>query len=197
MQVKKSQEVEIRALLDQTQKRSLIQRLESKGAISDGTEHLFDVYFCPIGITTFKELEMNELGSFSLRLRRKIIGEQKVIELNTKMITNYGDHNAWEEHETKVDSFEETELILKTIGFKSYFTVTKQRSIYQLDDMTVNLEDIDDFGLVVEVEIMTSVEKAESAKEVIRKFLAGIGIHDRQIVLKSVTNILMKERSHF
>ncbi|MBM3208701.1 CYTH domain-containing protein [Candidatus Shapirobacteria bacterium] len=190
-------EVEIRALLKARQKRELTHLLEARGATLEKTEHLKDAYFCPINIKSFPEIEMNTVGSFSLRLRQKVENGKTRIEINTKMITQYGDHNAWEEHEIAVDSFDEAKAILQTMSFKPYFTLEKDRSTYSVEGMALVFEDIVDFGPILEAEIITPKDKIEEAKTRIKDFLRELGISSQQIVPKSVTNMLMREEAQF
>ena len=139
---------------------------------------------------------MDEVGSYSLRLRRAKKGNEKEhVTLNTKVITNYGDHNAWEEHEVEISDFVEAAKILNTTEFKPFFKLEKTRYIYQLNDMEVCVEDITDFGGAVEVEIMCISGDETSAKGKIRDFLRQCGVSEDKIVPKSITNIIMKERA--
>jgi adenylate cyclase class IV len=61
--------------------------------------------------------------------------------------------------------------------------------------MEICLEDIVDFGLGIEVEIMTTKEGSESSIQKIKKLLASLGISDEDIVPKSITNMIMHERA--
>jgi len=193
----KNQEIEIRALLNPKQRSAMEASLTNKGANYLGSKHIIDMYLCPVGVKSFQEIEMHEVGSFSLRIREQSSEGKTKVEVNTKMITNEGDHNAWEEHEVSVSSFAEVVAIFHTIGFKSYFTLEKERNMYQLDNMTVCLEDIVDFGPVVEVEVIASQSESQQAKQQISQFLTSIGVTQDQFVAKSVTNMLMQEKTKF
>ena len=59
--------------------------------------------------------------AYVLRVARK--NDVETITLNTKTITNTGDHNAWEEHEIIVDNFKEAALILSMIEFKPFLNL--------------------------------------------------------------------------
>lgn len=191
---KNTQEVEIRALLDAAQKSKLEHLLSERDAQIGEKMHIIDKYLCQNSVDSFEKIEMNQVGSFSLRIRKQTIGSQTSMEVNTKTITSEDDHNAWEEHEVSVSSFEETVAIFQTIGFKPFFTLEKERATYHLADMTVCLEDIVDFGPVIEVEIMAQKSQSDQTKQQIKNFLAGIGVSEEKIVAKSVTNMLMRER---
>jgi len=187
-------EVEKRARLDDVS--AFKKTVVALGAVFAGEIYIKDIYFCGRAATTFEEVEMNIVGSYSLRLRKeKQPNTPERITLNTKTITNHGDHSAWEEHEVEVGDFSETADILKATEFKPYFELEKTRYVYRLNDMEVCIEDIKDFGGAVEIEIMCATGKEEESKEKIKKFLRECGIDDDHLVPKSITNIIMKERA--
>ncbi|ASI13620.1 CYTH-like superfamily phosphatase [Candidatus Mancarchaeum acidiphilum] len=194
-----TQEVEKRALLDRSEYNKVKGKLEELGASYNGIAHVKDVYFCKKDAKSFSEVEMNDIGSFSLRLRGQRNGNMGPAEatMNVKIITKEGDHNSWEEHETGIESIDEASAIFKAIGFKPFCTIEKDRSKYVLDGTNILLEDIEDFGLGVEAEIITNKEDSDAAKEKIDKVLAKIGISKSDIVEKSITNRIMKEKSYF
>lgn len=194
--MKNNQEVEVRALLTPSQRSHLMRRLRKEARFTS-REILIDTYLCPISVKSFKEIEMDKVGSYSLRLRKSTLGKKNLVELNTKTITRHGDHNAWEEHEVTLDSFEEALRILHTLGFKSYFTLQKTRYTFHAKPFTILIEDVKDFDSLIEVEIMTSSHGVDSAKEKIYTFLEDFGIKKEQTVRKSVTNLLMRARASF
>lgn len=189
----KTQEVELRVLLDENQHQDIISKLQESGAVLGDAENVIDEYFCDKYAKSFQDVEMNEVGSYSLRLRQK----NDDVELNMKIITSLGDHHAWEEHELKIDSMEEAHKILEHLGQKSYIRIEKTRQNYVLGEMLIILEDIKDFGLGLEIEIMTEREKTGEAKEKIKTFLNKIGVGEDKIVPKSITNIIMHQKARF
>ena len=196
MQQEKSKniEVEIRAHLDNIAEFKEI--LDRMGAQQASSLYICDVYFCVETATRVEDVEMDEVGSYSIRLRKsKKDGENEHITINTKTIINHGDHNAWEEHEIKVNDFSEAAKILNTTEFKPFFMLEKTRFTYRLDDMEICVEDITDFGGAVEIEIMISRGQEDNAKRKIRAFLMRCGVSEKKIVPKSITNIIMKERA--
>ncbi len=193
MKQKRTQEIELRALLDRDEFDSIMERLARFGAEVCEDERVVDTYFCPKDVMSFDALEMNNLGSYSLRLRQS----GNSVDLNTKVITRQGDHNSWEEHEVVVDSYEETKKILESIGFKSFITIAKNRHKYKLDNMGIFLEDIDDFGLAIEVEIMATEDEDDEAKRKIGGLFDRLNISSDKIVPKSITNIIMREKAEF
>jgi len=63
--------------------------------------------------------------------------------------------------------------------------------------MTICLEDIVGFDSIIEVEVITDKLGSQRAKEKIRAFLNEIGIDNNQLVPKSITNLLMRQRAKF
>ncbi len=192
-----NQEIEKRALLNTEQQAQFRQKLENMGAKQIAESKIHDVYFCPKAVKSFSELEMNEVGSYSLRLREEEEGKLSEKTMNTKVITSKGDHNSWAEHEIKVDSIETAGKILETIGFKPFCDIHKNRKTFKVGRMSVLLEDIRNFGFGVEVEILSSKEDSDRAKKEIDDFLRSAGISEDQVVSKSITNIIMKKKSNF
>ncbi|MDO8515132.1 MAG: CYTH domain-containing protein [bacterium] len=85
--------------------------------------------------------------------------------------------------------------ILLTTEFKPFFELQKTRYEYKLKELNVFIDDIKDFGSCIEVEILTDPGDETNAKEKIMEFLAGLEITQKDVVPKSVTNIVMKERA--
>ena len=144
------------------------------------------------------EVEMNDIGSYSLRLRKKT--KDGIIEssINTKIILSKGDHFGWEEHETEIQDFDEMRSILTAIGFKVFFELEKDRTVFEYhENIEINLENIANFGTGIEIEIMCSKDEIQESKEKILKLLEKIGVKKEMLVEKSITNIIMKERAKF
>jgi len=192
-----NQEVEKRALLERSDYESILGRLTELGAERVKKLGVNDVYFCPNATKSFDELEMNDVGSYSLRIRKQTEEEVTKTTINVKIITQKGDHNSWEEHETGVGSAEEVADIFKAMGFKPFCTINKTRDVYRLEDAKLFLEDIEGFGLGIEAEIMTTKEKGETAKAEIDRIFGSLGIPEDKVVKKSITNLIMRLHSKF
>lgn len=195
-------ETEMRAVLTNEQRTQLTERLINLGAQEKGYQTIRDVYYCPKDVTFFDQIEMDAVGSYSLRLRKvKDQNGSTKVEWNIKQLTRQGDHTAWAEHEVEVPSFDTVDHMIKIMGFKPYVTIEKTRHIYSIakNNQTYNLliEDIKDFGPVLEVEAFSTRENVEASKGFILNLMSSIGITEEQIAPKSVTNMIMKQRSKF
>lgn len=193
MSEENTQEVELRALISREEFDAIGRKLIELGAKTDVTEKVEDTYFCSKEISSFDALEMDDVGSYSLRLRK----DSKGSNLNIKVITQSGDHNSWEEHEIAVDSYEQANTILELIGFKSFITIIKARQVYTLNGIRVFLEDIEDFGTALEAEIVTTKDEGEYAKKRIKDLLGQLDISSDRIVPKSISNIIMRQKARF
>jgi predicted adenylyl cyclase CyaB len=187
------QEIEIRAKLSPAAGTKLIKQLTEMGAKYSGTVQIEDLYFCPVKVKDFSKVEMDEVGSYSLRLRSlSKDGAAAVFSINTKVITSYGDHNAWDEFESGVASLEQMAQILHTLGFKKFFGISKQRASYSYRDISVEVEEIKDFGYVVEAEIFAEKNESAAAKQKILDLFKELNISQADIFPKSATNYLMR-----
>jgi len=194
----KDHEVEFRALVD----RSMFERLLAYGRsdcakMFKGPLTLVDTYFCAKEIASFKEIEMDKVGSYSLRLRVESSNGTASASLNTKIIRSEGDHNAWLEHEVDISSSQGGEKILETIGFKKFFELRKERYSFMDGDVHVCLEDIADFQPAIEVEIMVEHGEIDAVKAQLLAYLDRHGISKDALIEKSITNMLMRRHAKF
>lgn len=194
--MKENHEVEYRALINS----EIFSALLNKGKQSkyfQGPLIIRDDYFCPRSVKNFKEIEMDKVGSYSLRLREETRCDNAVSTMNVKIIRKNGDHNAWLEHEVIVSSRDECEKILESIGFKKFFKLVKKRYFFSDKGINIFLEDIEEFQPAIEVEIITSEDKIDKAKDKLLKYFDQNNIQRDAIVKKSITNMLMRQRSVF
>ncbi len=195
----KNTEVEIRALINDASANKIIeQNIISLGAKPLGVSSIHDIYFCEKNVKSLDEVEMHEIGSYSLRLRKKTKNGVVESTVNTKSILSEGDHFGWEEHETDIEDFDEMRSILTAIGFKVFFELEKDRTVFEYhENIEINLENITNFGTGIEIEIMCSKDEIQQSKEKILELLEKIGVKKEMLVEKSITNIIMKERAKF
>ena len=192
-----NQEIEVRAILTAAQRRTLPKKLRAGSKGGNRETRLSDIYYCPKKTGSFRQIEMQKPGSYSLRLRESREGNKSRTSLNVKIITSRGDHNSWRELEIAVSSLAESEKILAALGFKPFFRLEKTRRTFHMRGVTVAVEDIKNFGPVIEAEIITSRKRETAAKQKILNLSTDLEIKKEQIVKKSVTNLLMRKMSRF
>lgn len=189
--MQKTQEVEIRVLIPEQGLPPLLSRLDELGAQKGQTKKIRDAYFCRKAFKSFDETEMNEVGSYSLRLRQEICMNQSRILLNSKTINNHGDHGSWEEHEVEVADFASAWHVLTRTEFQCFFELQKKRTLYTLGDVTINVEDIRGHGCCVELEILSTHDAQDEARTKLMETLDTLTVDKNNVVEKSVTNALM------
>ncbi len=192
-----NQEVEVRALLTPRLRSHVVQLINNSGGQCQGLMEIKDTYWCLQSVSSFEEIEMNKVGSYSLRTRYSNKGGTETKSINVKVITKQSDHRSWQEFEITVNSSESAEAILQVLGFKKFFTLVKRRKIFKLNSFTINLEDIRGFGPVIEVEVMTTRNKSSRAKSEIITLLEKLSVPKKKIVSKSITNLLMHQKAKF
>lgn len=191
----KDQEIEVRALVKSDDINSTRKKILETGAVSKGIRSIHDVYYCDKSCQKAEDAEMNEVGSYSVRIRREEKEGEVSISYNKKIITSKGDHNSWKEEEEPRTNFEEANQEMIDNGYKFFFDLDKNREKFNLDNMEICLEDIKNFGLGIEVEVIAAKEESEEVKRKIKDFLKSIGVQEEAIVPKSITNIIMHERA--
>lgn len=191
------QEVEKRIILSPEQRDRVVEELKNMGAEFIKDQIIEDDYFCNKNCRSFAETAMKDVGSYGLRIRKKQEGDQTEYELNIKVITQEDNHHSWEEHEVSVDSRDEAANILDALNQKTFFRFKKERHIYKLDDLEILIEDIKDFGPIIEIEAKTTLENSEKMQSKIVDLLQKLKLNPDDIVPKSVTYILMEKGSKF
>jgi predicted adenylyl cyclase CyaB len=192
------QETEKRAVLSRSQYNAILKRL-SLEATYEGKKRITDsYYYYKNGRSTksiLNDIRMDEVGDYSLRLREEATGNKVERTLNLKVITAYGDHSSWQEREVPIRSLGEMDYILKAIGFCIFLSVKKTRQAFRFKGASVLLEDIKGFGPAIEAEIITTKKGAEAAKLELKALFMELGIPEKQIVPKSITNILVQREA--
>jgi predicted adenylyl cyclase CyaB len=187
-------EVEIRAILPEDS--DLLSRLDQAGFATLGVSVYRDEYYCPRTATSLDDVAMDAVGSFSLRLRSSP-DTPTIGTLNTKVIVNEGDHSGWLEYETQVVNLAATRNILEAIGFKVFFQLAKTRTSFTRDDVSLHFEEIEAFGIGVELETFSSIGEQQQAKANLVRVLKELGIPEEAVVNKSLTFLVMQARAHF
>jgi predicted adenylyl cyclase CyaB len=191
----KNQEVELRVIVSGIGKEDIKQRILALGGISQGIRTIHDIYYCDNKCQTVEDAEMNKVGSFSVRIRKETKNDATTITYNRKIITCEGDHNSWIQKEEERGDFESAMGEMLEKGYKFFFSLDKEREVFCYEDMKICLEDIVDFGLGIEIEIMSTKKEARNAKKRIRALISALDISEQDIVPKSITNIIMHQRA--
>ncbi len=182
-------EIEYRAYLKDTEE--LKKELKNIKAKLKSQEHIIDYWFCEKEKNKFNQVKQNSPGSYGLRIRRKILKKEEIIELNCKVIKEDGDHNAFYENEIKVDSLKSARNILDSIGFKVFCIVDKKRTTYSFENCLINIDEIVGFKPAIELEIISD-ENIEEHKKYLLEILSILKIEKDNFIKKSITHDFME-----
>jgi len=82
-----------------------------------------------------------------------------------------------DEYETKIDSFEQMQNIVKKLGLKELVTIKNCKKTFVHGDFEIVLEKVENLGLFMEVEYCTDQDiDVQEMKKRIRGFIDGLGI---------------------
>jgi predicted adenylyl cyclase CyaB len=185
-------EIEVRAFIDDIP--SFIKRILALGGTPESEKHIIDYWYCTKESTEFAQVQQHEPGSYALRIRQSIKGDKTTTQINSKVLTTQGDHNAFLEHETVVENFSQMDRILKSIGFKTFCIVDKKRRVFKFEHCLINVEEIKGFRPAVELEIISDKDP-EQHKAYMRDILDKLRIKEENRIEKSITFLYMKEFS--
>ena len=182
-------EIEIRAYIDSFE--NIQDKLKKMNIKKDSEVFIADKWFCHYSCTCFEDTRMSEPGSYGLRLREEKNANHVKYELNCKVIKDKEDHNAFYEYETEISDIVQTKKILQSIGFSNFCTIKKQRTSYKVDNIIINLEDIENFEPVIELEVISDRDVLKHKQQML-DLLKKLGIKKDQIIEKSITYDYMK-----
>lgn len=163
--------------------------------------HVIDHWYTPERIKSSEEKDewYETAVGYGVRIREQDNGYTGKVTTSLevkKLVTPYHHEHCIEEEIDVVD-YEQASRLLRLMGFKEFITIDKERLIYSHKGFKVVIDDIKDFGVGIEVEIMTEKDRDEVWPELV-KYSNSIGLDlDRELVEKSVTYMAMKEMAKF
>ena len=171
-------EIEIRAFVkDMDEARD---KLVSSGAEFVKRKEQKDLIFAS------KEIREISGNNFILRIR----DEKNKKSFTYKGLT--GKDGVWDEHETNIDNPEELRKMLISSGFIQILEMNKKRECFKLNNMSINLDVIENLGNIIEMEIISeNPDKSE-----LIGFASQLGIEEKDIIHKGSVGLLL-EKSEF
>ena len=164
-------EIEILVSFDDTKEEILEKLSKFKFA---GEKEIYDTYYVDELRDNLKpeaDLRMNE----TFRVRRT--GDDCLITYKK----NNFEGKRWiysDEYETTAKDYKMVEKIVEMLGLKAQVVVHNKRKVYKHNEYEIVLEEVEDLGLFIEVEIMISDDKEDviKVKEKIRQFINELGL---------------------
>ncbi|WP_297536370.1 class IV adenylate cyclase [Thermococcus sp.] len=154
-------EIEVKFRVDFDRMR---EKIESLGSSFVGEEIQKDVYF---------SLPLPKL------LRVRLIENLNRSFLTYKEIEDPGRNEEFDELEVEVSDFETTVEILKRLGFREDVVVRKRRLVYKLDSVTFELNNVEDLGGFLDIEVISN--DVEKAKKKIWEVARLLGLSEKDV----------------
>jgi adenylate cyclase class 2 len=158
-------------------------RLMENDARFCGSEHEHDIYF---------NAPHRDFGVTDESIRVRYSNTTTVVTYKGAKIKTYG-LKAREELNVVIDSGEVFEQMLDRLGFTRAAEVNKWRENYRLSDAGIMLDEVEDLGTFVEIEIMSDNEISDTAAR-IEEIAKKIGVSGEPI-LASYLELLLTKRS--
>lgn len=162
-------EVELRARIKD--KSEIEKSLLKLGCEKQGSSYMVDEYF---------QLINPDEQNFIYRIRVK--NEEYIFTLKK------GGIGAWMEKEINISNPTIMKNILLNSNFENFLTIKKDRMKFSFKNMNINLDDLEDVGEFIEVEIIC--DDADKGHSQIQEFLIGLGIKKEDIIKKGYVRML-------
>ena len=158
-------------------------QLLEKGAVCSGRIHEHDIYY---------NAPHRDFGVTDEAVRVRYTNDHAVVTYKGARIKKFG-LKAREELNTAVESGEVFETMLNRLGFTKTTEVNKWRENYRFSDAAISLDEVDELGPFVEIEIMAEDENSNAAV-LIQRIAKEIGVSGEPI-LASYLELLLSKRS--
>jgi adenylate cyclase class 2 len=186
-------EVEVKVPITDSEK--MKQKLLDSGARMLNSEIQIDTYF-DHPCRTFEDTDE------AVRVRtRRPLDELEIDSSHTLNELTYKGPKIDKETKTRleysvgINDVDSLSSILESLGFESVVKVTKKRTFFDLRDITISIDDVEEVGLFLELEsIAHQTDEMESAKRTIFEVLDELGIDPKQSVRESYLELYMDRR---
>lgn len=158
-------------------------QLLEKGAVCSGRIHEHDIYY---------NAPHRDFGVTDEAVRVRYTNDHAVVTYKGAKIKKFG-LKAREELNTAVESGEVFEKMLNRLGFTKTTEVNKWRENYRFSEAAISLDEVDELGTFVEIEILAEDENSNAAV-LIQRIAKEIGVSGEPI-LASYLELLLSKRS--
>ena len=174
----KNKEIELKFIINNEIKEKIISDLKQQTNLSSSFRQV-DTYYIP----DFKEFEVDGETMECVRIRE----ENKNSTLAYKKIHREANPVYCDEYETRVESKEQMEKILFSLGFKIQMVIDKTRESYKLDNLEFDFDSVKNLGELLEVEL-----KSDCDINVIYEFVSKYGLTEKDVTYEGI-QVLMKK----
>ena len=100
------------------------------------------------------------------------------------------------EYTADLGSIEPITAILENTGFKRVATITKRRVFFDIDGITASIDDVDDVGRYIELELIADgKDSMNTARERILSLLKTMGLDENDLVRESYLELYLERTS--
>ena len=178
-------EIEIKARL--RDREETIRQLEARGCVFDAISIQDDTVFVQ------KTGSLAEYLSNDVFMRIRIQNGDRTILTAKKPVRKSAEVLVKHEHETVVESAEQTKAILELLGYTAAVHTVKSRQAGHVGEYEVCLDEIEGLGSFIELEKMGDAADAEHIQAHMGEFLVSLGVAPEDRVTKGY-DILMVEK---
>jgi len=132
-----------------------------------------DTYFYPPD----KDFLVSDSGRENLRVRES--GDKKELTYK-KVVYNSGEYSHAIEKNVDISDTKTTIEIFKTLGFREYMVVDKEREIFEDDSFQITIDQVKNLGIFVEIEWKGNGDNVEEIKKLCLKRAQELGLETIQ-----------------
>ncbi|MHA2236530.1 MAG: class IV adenylate cyclase [Candidatus Thorarchaeota archaeon] len=100
------------------------------------------------------------------------------------------------EASTILDESQEISSILEHLDFKLVASVTKNRQFYSLSDITISIDEVEDVGLFMELEIIAKSKNVDQARNIIFALMEKMGLDPTRTIRASYLELYVKRKTY-
>ena len=172
-------EIEVKARADHERIKDLLIDL---GARAIGVEHHFDTYY---------NAPHRDFSITDEALRIRIVNDRAVLTYKGKKLDVVS--KTREEFETEVDAVIMRNILL-SLGFVESGVVKKTRALFEMEELTICLDSVDELGDFIEVETMAQSElDVDEHRARVFRFMEKLGIGQEDSIRVSYLEMLIGE----
>jgi len=192
-------EVELRFVV-KTRERTETNLMKLKAVVL-GQMRVTDHWYAPKETKNiFEKNDFFDTGKgFGLRIREIDNGYTGRVQttLEVKRLAVPFDHSTCIEKELEAANYRDTDELLRLMNYKEFVVLKKDRKVFKYKDVKISIDDVEDFGVGVEVEQITA-EDPEKVKKHLLKIAKEIGIDpEKETADQSLTFMVMNKSAKF
>jgi predicted adenylyl cyclase CyaB len=147
------------------------------------------IYYKSVEHDEYFKFRSNPENNWIIRIRNKENQHLLTFKGMTKT------EGAWNEAEARITESEANNLrsFFLSNNFVVDVKIKKIRKSFNIDDFTINIDSINQLGVFIEIEKMTTISNIKIAKKEIEKLLIGLGLTNIEYIHTGYVQLMKKE----